>query len=236
MNQSVNPVLFEKGTVMIDDIMLKENVEAAVNEEAGLAMAQTVVRVDDGAVTLTGHVSDYAQKCAAGNAANRVPHVKGVKNEIEVNLPFASRRDDDDIAREVKGIMKWSILGIEDRITVTVHNGNVTIEGNVESYFQKWSAESMLCHVKGVKGIVNRIAITSQPDLRVMEADVEKTIEQALEEVGRLEATKIEVEVKEGKVILRGRVHSQQESDAVEEAVEARPGVFSVENYITVLS
>jgi osmotically-inducible protein OsmY len=45
------------------------------------------VAVKDGAVTLTGHVTKYAQKLAVARAAERVHGVKAVANELTVHLP-----------------------------------------------------------------------------------------------------------------------------------------------------
>ncbi len=50
------------------------------------------VSVKDGIVTLTGHVSSYAEKYAAERAAKRVYGVKAVANELDVKLPVSGRR------------------------------------------------------------------------------------------------------------------------------------------------
>ena len=44
------------------------------------------VAVTDGAVTLTGHVSTYAERLAAARAAERVYGVKAVANDLKVKL------------------------------------------------------------------------------------------------------------------------------------------------------
>src|SRR6201995_4980410 len=54
------------------------------------------VAVKDGAVTLTGAVSTYAQKFAAGRAARRVYGVKAVADEL-TGKPTGEPRDDSDI-------------------------------------------------------------------------------------------------------------------------------------------
>jgi hypothetical protein len=45
------------------------------------------VAVMDGAVTLTGHVSTYAEKLAAARAAERVYGVKAIANDLRVSCP-----------------------------------------------------------------------------------------------------------------------------------------------------
>ena len=66
------------------------------------------VAVQDGAVTLTGHVSTYAQKLAAARAAERVYGVKAVANDLKVKLSGAPR-DDSDIARAIAHVLEWNV-------------------------------------------------------------------------------------------------------------------------------
>jgi osmotically-inducible protein OsmY len=65
------------------------------------------VAVKDGAVTLTGHVTKYAQKLAAAHAAERVHGVKAVANELTVHLP--GERDDQDIARAIAHVLTSNV-------------------------------------------------------------------------------------------------------------------------------
>jgi osmotically-inducible protein OsmY len=52
--------------------------------------AEIGVTVEDGVVTLSGHVVDYAQKQAAVRATKRVYGVKAIADDIEVQLPGGS--------------------------------------------------------------------------------------------------------------------------------------------------
>jgi osmotically-inducible protein OsmY len=49
-------------------------------------------------VTLTGHVSNYAEKVAAERATWRVKGVSAVAQEIEVRFPSEMKTADDEIA------------------------------------------------------------------------------------------------------------------------------------------
>src|SRR5690348_4582181 len=66
------------------------------------------VAVKDGAVTLTGHVSSYAEKLAAARAAERVYGVKAVANDLEVRLP-GGPRDDSDIAKAIAHVLENNV-------------------------------------------------------------------------------------------------------------------------------
>lgn len=61
------------------------------------------VSAEDGAIALTGYVSDYPERLAAVRAAERVYGVKAVADEIEVRLPGSSVRGDAEIDEEIAG-------------------------------------------------------------------------------------------------------------------------------------
>ena len=48
----------------------------------------------------------------------------------------------------------------ESRITITVSNGYVTLDGTVDSFFEKRVAGDHASDVKGVKNVLNNLAIT----------------------------------------------------------------------------
>jgi osmotically-inducible protein OsmY len=87
-------------------------------------------------VTLTGHVGTFAEKHAAESAAGRVKGVKAVAEEIEVKLPFAMKRTDDQIAEAVLDRLAWDVSVPKDRIKVKVENGWITLTGDVDWHFQ----------------------------------------------------------------------------------------------------
>ena len=93
-----------------------------------------VLRVDaPGAVTLMGHVENYAEKFAAEKAARRVNDVKAVAEEIEVRLPFNVKHGDEEIAAAAVNRMKWSTTIPANSVQVKVEKGWVTLTGAVES-------------------------------------------------------------------------------------------------------
>lgn len=65
------------------------------------------VAVKDGAVTLTGHASTYAEKLAAVRAAERVYGVKAVADDLKVRLS-GEPRDDADIAKAIAHVLEWN--------------------------------------------------------------------------------------------------------------------------------
>ena len=90
------------------------------------------VTVKDGVATLEGTVDRFLEKWAAEKAAKRVPSVKGLAVEMEVNLPGFSERTNADIARAAETALDWDITVPSDRIKVTVEKGFLPLEGEVD--------------------------------------------------------------------------------------------------------
>ena len=87
-------------TATMSDIDLQSDVLEELKWEPSVNAAHIGVTAKDGVVTLTGHVPSYAEKYAAEKAAKRVYGVRAVANELDVKLPYSTRRTDEDIARD----------------------------------------------------------------------------------------------------------------------------------------
>ena len=86
---------------MKTDIRLQRDVLDQLAWEPNLDAATIGVTVDEGIVTLTGHVPSYAEKLAAEQAAERVHGVRAVAHDLEVRPAPEGMRTDADIARAV---------------------------------------------------------------------------------------------------------------------------------------
>jgi osmotically-inducible protein OsmY len=189
------------------------------------------VSVKDSIVTLSGFVDSYAKKYNAERAAKRVFGVKAVVNELEVKLPFSDERTDEDIARAAVRALEDRITVPHDQIKITVRDGWITLEGNVDWNYQKEAAESAVRYLAGVRGVTNLIKVKP----RVSPADVKAKIEEALRRTAELDARRITVEAEGSRVILRGSVRSWAEREEAERAAWRAPGVTEVVNHIVVI-
>jgi osmotically-inducible protein OsmY len=189
------------------------------------------VSVKDSIITLSGFVDSYAKKYNAERAAKRVFGVKAVVNELEVKLPFSDERTDEDIARAAVRALEDRITVPHDQIKITVRDGWITLEGNVDWNYQKEAAESAVRYLAGVRGVTNLIKVKP----RVSPADVKAKIEEALRRTAELDARRITVEAEGSRVILRGSVRSWAEREEAERAAWRAPGVTEVVNHIVVI-
>jgi osmotically-inducible protein OsmY len=187
------------------------------------------VAVADGAVTLTGDISTYAEKLAAARAAERVYGVKAVANELQVKLPGAPR-DDSDIARAIAHVLEWNVQVPEGRVHARVQNGWVTLDGEVDYDYQRREVERMVRQVRGVIGVTD--TITVKPP--VSPEKVQAVIEDAFKREAEVDARHIKVEVSDHTAKLYGHVHSLHEASAARAAAAAAPGVAAVESHLLV--
>jgi osmotically-inducible protein OsmY len=216
---------------MKDDVQLRHDVLDELEWEPSLDAAEIGVTAREGVVTLTGAVPSYTEKITAERVTKRIQGVKGIANDIEVRLPGTAERTDSDIARAAVEALTWKSSVPANRIKVLVKNGWVTLEGQVDWQYQKDAAFAAVDHLVGVKGVTNTILLKKP---RVSATEVKTRIEAAFRRSAELDAQKVRVETRDGKVILRGDVHSWSERQEAERTAWAAPGVTQVENLIAI--
>ncbi len=194
--------------------------------------ARTIgVAIEDGIVSLTGHVPSYADKVSAEKIVKRVHGVFGVANDIEVALPLNAERNDIDIARSAVNALDWNVAVPKDSAKLSVTKGWVTLDGDVEWYFQKRAAEEAVRNLSGVRGVTNKMVVKTRV---ARSQDVKQKIEAALKRNAELDAKKITVDTAEGKVTLSGTVRSWIEREDAVNAAWSAPGVTTVVDHIRI--
>jgi osmotically-inducible protein OsmY len=215
---------------MKPDTQIKKDVEDELRWDPEIDATDIAVNAKGGVVTLTGFVRSYLQKFDAEKDVKRVAGVVGVANDLEVRPPAGERRPDPDIARDAVDAITRQLPLSHHQIKVIVRDGWVTLEGEAEWNYQKERAEAAVRSVRSVKGVINAIPV--KPG--ATPAEIKRQIEEALKRHAELDADNIEVEASEGKVILKGTVHSWFEREEAERAAWQAPGVKKVEDRIAV--
>lgn len=117
------------------------------------------VAVKDGVVTLTGSVASYWHKKMAERAVKRVSEVRGLADDLEIELPGPEQHRDADVARAALDALCFTVPVPSERIRVTVDNGWVVLEGEVDGEDQKRAAASAVKSLAGVKGVINSLTV-----------------------------------------------------------------------------
>lgn len=214
----------------MSDRTLRDDIMNELDFEPRIKAAHIGVIVEKDVVTLSGHVSSYAEKLAAEDAVRRVRGVRAVATEIEIRHPSDKKIADDEIARRAVDILAWDATVPRNAVKITVNNGRVTLSGNVSWQFERKAAEDQVRKLSGVKGVINNIRMTPS----ISPADIKVRIENAFRRNAEFEADAVVVSVDGGTVGLDGVIHDWAERDAAERAVWSVAGVTDVRNRLTI--
>jgi osmotically-inducible protein OsmY len=217
---------------MRSDQDLQQDVMSELDWEPSVDQTHIAVAVKGGIVRLKGHATTYGERYAAEQAAQRVYGVRAVENELDVQLTTNKAWSDETVAAECMTSLHAHSAVPVARLKLMVTNGWITLEGTVDWQYQKAAAEKALRYLHGVRGITN--AITVSP--RYATNDVKEKIEAAFRRSAEIDANRITVETRDGKVILRGQVRTWTEFRQAQRAAWAAPGVTAVDNDLVVVS
>jgi len=219
-------------TTMISDGDLRSKVLAELRWDPRVQDRHIGVHVDDGAVTLTGAVYAYGTRLAAQEAAHRVEGVRDVANDIKVDVQ-PGRGTDTELAQAVRRMLEWDERVPDTRITSTVSNGWVTLDGTVDTWSEREDAEHVIANLSGVQSVTNNICIAKHP---AKSDDLRHVIEAVLTRRAERHAKRINVEVSDGVVTLSGPVDSLAERRALVASARLTPGVHAVNDRLSVES
>lgn len=224
-----NELWLSHAAEMQPQLDLQDRVWAELRQQPEGGIADITVQVEDFVVTIGGTAPSYCVRRAAQQAAERVPGIRSVINEVVIVLPAADARDDDVLAAAVANALWWDIRVPHVKLTEQVVNGWVTLAGSVTRHYERCAAEDVVAHLTGVRGITNLITIEpaqTPPDFgRLAAAALARAA---------LHGSNISLQTRDRTVALRGRVHSLADRLAAERAVWTVPGVAAVEDLLTV--
>jgi osmotically-inducible protein OsmY len=212
------------------DALLRDDVIAELEFEPSIDATDIGVAVEDGIVTLSGHVPTYGQKAAIEKAVARVKGVRGFAEHVEVRPAGLKGTSDDEIARRVVNTLRWNTMVPDNRVMVKVEEGWVTLTGELKWEYQRAAAVTAIRDIKGVRGIANLIELREAPSV----PNIKKRIEDALRRSAEAEATSLQIDVDGDKVILNGFVKAWSERSLIARAAWSASGVRIVEDKLVV--
>lgn len=215
---------------MKTDIEIQKDVMDELKWQPFLNSSQIGVAVKNGIVTLSGIVDSFSKKVGAEKAAKKVAGVRAIAEDIQIGTSPVYFRTDAEIAEAVLNALKWHSAVPEDKIKIKVEDGNVTLEGELEWDYQRVNAKAAIQYLSGVRSVINLITI--RPKLSAFE--LEQKISAAFRRNATVDASKVDVSTSGSKVILTGKVRSLAESEDAEDVAWAAPGVYAVENRLTI--
>ncbi|MGE5576463.1 MAG: BON domain-containing protein [Syntrophothermus sp.] len=147
----------------VDDATLTNRVESALAADGRLDPADVRTSSEHGVVRLKGVVPGRADKELAAEIATSVEGVRRVENELSTEIDPAS-----DVVTEIFSDFQATPLLDDARVSVSVVDGQIRVEGEVYSFRQKREVERAVRrafdkHRDELIGIDNRLILDS-PD------------------------------------------------------------------------
>ncbi|NML18309.1 BON domain-containing protein [Azohydromonas caseinilytica] len=143
---------------METDADLKRDVEAELAWEA-VNVAGLKVGVRSGVVTLKGSVEAYSERCALERALQRINGASAIRLDLEVKLPPECRRSDEEILEAAQDALRWHVPALADEVRLSVDQGWLTLEGELDRAAQRKRVEEAMREVTGLLGLSNRITV-----------------------------------------------------------------------------
>ena len=197
------------------------------------------VQSEDGAVSLTGTVSEESHKSLAEETVANLPGVKSVDNKLEVKGESPAPMSDAWITAKVKTIFLFH-QNVSAMTEVSTKDGIVTLRGKANNEAQKELTTEYAKDVEGVKGVNNemtggKIAIKKQTvGQKIDDASITAQVKMTLLYHRSTSALKTSVKTKRGVVTLSGKAKSGAEMDLATRFAKDVNGVKSVNNRMTI--
>ncbi|MEJ8816024.1 BON domain-containing protein [Variovorax ureilyticus] len=216
---------------MKTDAQLKKDVESELEWDPAINAAHVGVMVENGVVTLTGHLHTYSEKALVEHAVQHVQGVKALAVELDVKLDPSHKRSDTEIAAAAEDALTWNAQ-VPAGIGLKVEQGWLTLKGDVEWEYQRRAAVRAVRSLTGVVGVSNNIMLKQRP----AHSNVAAKIRDALVRQAEKDAQHIDVVIDGTEAKLRGTVHSWAERAAAQGAAWSAVGITSVVNELKVSS
>ena len=219
------------------DSEIRQGIVRLIRNHPLVSPSNISVQVQDRVVTMTGTVDDARAKWEAGREAMRVAGVDKVQNFIRVKPQALSQSQDGELEHVVQQTLNQDPYVDGDDISVRVRDGQVTLQGEVDSTFERLEAAAAVRQVQGVAEVRNDLRVIRdtegyttwpfqdlnpgddtaeyQPSSTMSDSELQSSIRKSLASHPLLQDNDVQVRVEDGLATLTGTVDSREEwSDA----------------------
>jgi osmotically-inducible protein OsmY len=140
-------------------------------------------------------------------------------------LPFPS---DKELAESARMALARRAAGSAAQVTVTVTNGWLILDGEVETPAELHDIEAAAQAMNGISGISNRVVLVNEALAR----RAHQTIIEAFVSSARQQAYRVQVVARDQTIVLSGCTRTAAERDQAVAAAWKVPGAEAVENHI----
>ena len=195
----------------------------------------------DGAVILTGTVSEVSHKSLAQDTVEGLPGVKTVDNQLTVKGESPAEHSDTWISLKVKSVLLFHRNVRATKTDVNVKDGIVTLSGQASSLAQKELTGEYAKDIDHVKEVRNEMTVAQAPvtptetlSEKIDDASITAQVKSSLRSHYSTSALKTKVETTEGVVTVSGMAKNAAEKSLVSKLVTDVPGVISVINNMAI--
>jgi hyperosmotically inducible protein len=211
------------------------------------------IQSEDGAVTLTGTVSEESHKSLARETVIGLPGVKTVDNKLEVKGEASIENSDAWIRDKVKVTLLFHRSVNASTTEVDVKDGIVTLRGDANSQEQKELTTEYAQDIEGVKDVKNEMILTKTailndyPELKTATTKKTRTIGEKIDDASITAQVKMallfhrstsalntKVETNRSVVTLYGKASNAAELNRATNLAKDINGVKGVKNRMTV--
>ena len=199
------------------------------------------VRSSDGAVTLTGIVSENFHKSLAQETVAGLPGVKSVDNRLEVNGAAPNANSDAWLRDKVMVALLFHRSVSTVTTVVEVKDGVVTLRGAAASQAQKELTTEYAKDVEGIKDVQNEMTVSAPSGKtsrtlgeKIDDASITAHVNLKLLNHRSTSVINTTVKTKLGVVTVGGKAKNNAEKDLVTKLVTDMNGGKSVKNRMTI--
>jgi len=197
------------------------------------------IQSKDGAVSLTGTVSEESHISLAQETVASLPGVKSVDNRLEVKGERPAEKSDAWLTTKVKTMLLYH-RNVSGMTEVNTKDGIVILRGSAASQAQKDLTTEYARDVEGVKDVKNEMTITKnlkKPRTvgeKIDDSSITAQVKMTLLYHRSTSGIKTSVTTKNGEVTLSGKAGSAAEKDLATKYASDVHGVKVVKNRMTI--